>query len=497
MITVILISAIIIILSIIHLIGVHNENYWKKRGVIFYTKNKVLGPIWEFLTKKRPLFAIMTDIYKEYPDAPAVGVGMLLTPTLYVKDPQNVHNVFQADFQSFYHRGVEVTDEDHLAQNILLLNGIKWKLLRQSMTPLFTSAKLRNMYYILDKSAQDFIEFLKRNPEKLKGNAMQTISHFCCAAIGAAVFGVSNKSTFESPFLDMSQRAFTGNWKINVKFTIANICSKFITFFRIRFFAEFQDFFIDAIKQVLRKREKENVIKHDFADICISLQKKGKLVDSETGFELTPTDELMAAQAFFFFTAGVEPTAASIFSVLFELGKNEEILTKVQEEIDYTFEKHNGELNYDAVNEMEFLNKVYNEALRMYPPVGSLSRKCVQDTVLPVGNIRVEKGTKILVPVYEYHNDPKYFPNPEVFDPERFSSDEKPNDLHFMPFGKGNRLCIGMRYAVMQAKAALVYLLRNYTVKSLIKEGGLKFRKESVFVRLENVDLEFIPREIK
>lgn len=63
------------------------------------------------------------------------------------------------------------------------------------------------------------------------------------------------------------------------------------------------------MKRVIRQREKENVKRHDFADLCVNLQKNGTMHDPDTGLTLEPTDEVLAAQAFFFFLAGVEPTA--------------------------------------------------------------------------------------------------------------------------------------------------------------------------------------------
>ncbi|CAH2269804.1 jg1102 [Pararge aegeria aegeria] len=333
-----------------------------------------MGVFWDFLTKPRSFFEHLYDVYKEYPNEPAVGIGSFFTPCLYVRDPLNIQHVLASDFNSFYHRGIEPNEGDVLAETVLFLNGKKWKLVRQSMTPLFTSTKLKN--------------------------------------------------------------------------------------------------------------------------ICVSLQSGGKLKDPETGYELDPTDELLAAQAFFFFIAGVEPTASAIFAALVELGKYSEIQRKLHEEIDQTFEENGGKMTYDIVVNMKYLDMVMNEAMRMHPPIGFLTRKCTKDTVLPNGNIKVEKGTKILTAIYELHHDPKYYPDPEVFDPERFSRDNKNStiDMTYMPFGKGGRICVGMRYAQLQAKSGVLYLLRHFSLKTITYQGKSTYSKEQVQVRLNNVDVEFTPR---
>ncbi|XP_047521988.1 cytochrome P450 3A19-like [Pieris napi] len=152
---------------------------------------------------------------------------------------------------------------------------------------------------------------------------------------------------------------------------------------------------------------------------------------------------------------------------------------------------------YDAVVNMTFLDMALNEALRMHPPIGFSSRQCVKDTVLPTGNIKVDKGTRIFTPIFELHHDERYYEEPEVYKPERFSAENRNKiaDITYMPFGKGNRICVGMRYATLQTKAGLIHLLRNFTVKTIIEDGGMRYSKQQVQVRLNNVDVELIPRQ--
>lgn len=490
-----ILAVAVVLLLLVYINGKYNETYWKKRGVAFCERSKAAGPFWEYLFQEQSMFQLFEDIYKEYPNEPAVGLGSFFTPALYVKDPVNVNHVMHTNFQSFNHRGLAFNDDDKLANNVLMLHGPKWKVIRQNMTPLFTTTKLKNMYYIIDKSAQDFVYFLKNNPSKLRDNGFETLNTYCCAALSAAVFGIGVESTFDSPFIQYVKDALHPTlWK-NIKFAISNLNRSIFMALRLSLFSVHEDWFIGAIKKVLRERERENVKKHDFADLCISLQKNGPMKDHDTGYEVEPTDEILAAQAFFYYIAGLEPCASAFYSAIIELGRNPEMLQKVHDEIDEVFKKHNNEVPYDAVVEMEYLEKVLNEAMRMYPPIGFLTRECVEDSVLPVGNIKVQKGTKIFTPIYEYHHDPQYFDDPEVFNPERFSREEKNNGV-YMPFGKGNRICIGVRYAKLQVKAGMMHVLRHFTVKTLMQKGGIKYQKEQVQVRLTNVNFEFIPRKL-
>ena len=83
--------------------------------------------------------------------------------------------------------------------------------------------------------------------------------------------------------------------------------------------------------------------------------------------------------------------------------------------------------------------------MRKYPPVGNLLREVTVPYTLSDTNAKLDVGTRVVIPVYALHHDPKYFPNPDQFDPERFSEEEKAKRPHYvyMPFGEGPRNCIG------------------------------------------------------
>lgn len=488
--------ALIIILGW-YLLGRYNENYWKTRGVTFYSKSKVLGPFWDYLVSDRALFEIFGDLYRKHRDLPAIGFGQLATPTLFVIDPKNVQHVLSGDFQAFHHRGLEPLNGDQLTDNITFMNGPRWKLMRKNMTPMFTSNKLKNMYYIMDKSAQDFVAYLKNNPKTWEGDFHATLMMFNNAAVCGGIFGIGSESIFDSPFLKMAKNLSQSNLKNQLKFLMFNLNPKLTSALGIKLFKEVEDFFISSIDTLIKKREQENVKKHDFADICMSLLKNGTMRDQQTGYQMEPTVRLLSAQAMFFFTAGVEPCANAIFSTLILLSRHPEILEKVHQEIDEHFEKYNNNITYDVISEMEYVDKVLSEGIRRFPPIGILTRQCCEESTLPVGNIKVAKGTKIFTSIYEIHNDPKIYPNPEVFDPERFSKERRPNDDVYLPFGLGNRRCIGGRYAKLQVLAGMVHVLRNFTITSKQTNVDIKFSHDPLNVKPENVDIQLIPRNIK
>lgn len=185
--------------------------------------------------------------------------------------------------------------------------------------------------------------------------------------------------------------------------------------------------------------------------------------------------------------AGHETTAAVLTWSLFELSKNSEINEKIVEEIDRVIgDRHP---TYEDIKEMKYTRLVISETLRMYPQPPLLIRRCRSEDQLPAGGGRkatIIRGMDMFVPVYNIHRDERFWPNPDTFDPERFTRPYKnpdlpewngfdpekwskllyPNevasDFAFMPFGAGARKCVGDEFAVMEAVVTLAMTLRRF-----------------------------------
>lgn len=145
-------------------------------------------------------------------------------------------------------------------------------------------------------------------------------------------------------------------------------------------------------------------------------------------------------------------------------------MERAYEDIERTLEKHDGALTYDAIMDMDFIDLCVKETLRKYPGLPILNRECSKDYETP--SFTIKKGTSIIISLLGIHRDEKFFPNPEKYDPERFSAERKDYDEDmYMPFGAGPRNCIAFRMGLLITKVAIVMLLKYYRFEALsIKE---------------------------
>ena len=148
---------------------------------------------------------------------------------------------------------------------------------------------------------------------------------------------------------------------------------------------------------------------------------------------------------------------------MYEFSVNEELQEKARKSVLAAIEKHGG-LSYDAVADMHYLEQCVNETLRKYPVVVNLQRTNITDYKIPNSTVVIPKGQSIIIPVYAIQHDPDIYPDPEKFDPDRFLPEEiaKRHQYSWLPFGEGPRICIGMRFGVVETKLGLAKLLMNY-----------------------------------
>jgi len=172
------------------------------------------------------------------------------------------------------------------------------------------------------------------------------------------------------------------------------------------------------------------------------------------------SDELVLSESMQLLVAGHETSSNALSWILYLLSSRPDCLEMVREEFDSVLS--DVPLSFGDVSRCEFATQVIQEALRLYPPFWMVDRMAVADD--RAGDVEIPQGSTVIVYVYGAHHAPRYWPDPERFNPERFTkANEKLNaPFTYLPFGGGPRGCIGGNYAMLQILMILSALLRKY-----------------------------------
>jgi cytochrome P450 len=172
------------------------------------------------------------------------------------------------------------------------------------------------------------------------------------------------------------------------------------------------------------------------------------------------SDELVLSESMQLLVAGHETSSNGLSWLLYLLSSRPECLERIRQEFDAVLGDE--PLNHGHVTRLEYTIQVMMEGLRLYPPFWMIDRMAVSDD--RAGDIEIPRGSTVIVYVYGAHHAPRYWENPESFDPERFTSANNKLRTPFthLPFGGGPRSCIGGNYAMLQILMILSDLLRRY-----------------------------------
>jgi cytochrome P450 len=172
------------------------------------------------------------------------------------------------------------------------------------------------------------------------------------------------------------------------------------------------------------------------------------------------TDKQARDEVVTLFLAGHETTANTMNWTWYLLAQYPEVEAKLHEELDRVL---GGRLpTFEDLEHLKYTEMVIKESMRILPPVWVFSRVAIED--VEIGGYHIEKGSVVAPFTYALHHDPRWWENPETFDPERFSpeNEHKINRRAYLPFASGPRVCIGNGFAMMEARLILATIASRY-----------------------------------
>lgn len=260
------------------------QKYWKDRGVVGPKPHPLFGNMKEQMYMRESIGEFGKKLYASFPNEPVVGAFARGTPILILRDPEIIKDVLIKSFSNFVGRGMRIHEKvEPLSQHLFLLEPKRWRPLRTKLSPVFTSGRLKDMFYIIKDCCTDFDTMLDKLVEKGEPLEVRDIfAKFTTDIIGSCAFGLNMKSEAEEDceFRKMGKKVFEVNSLMRIiRFRIRDMLPGLYDLLAPIFYdKEITEFFLNSIVQTIKHREKENIRRHDFVDLLRDIQKNPESV---------------------------------------------------------------------------------------------------------------------------------------------------------------------------------------------------------------------------
>ncbi|XP_061401517.1 cytochrome P450 6a9-like [Musca vetustissima] len=458
----ILISVAVVLLLYAWRLFYKNITYWKSRHIPCDPPHWLVGNL-RGVVIQRPFSHVWQEYYLKYRNAgPFAGFYWFTKPGVFVVDPKLIKLILIKDFAKFADRGMYCNEaDDPLTGSLFNLYGQHWRFMRNKITPTFTSSKMKAMFSLVRREAQELVKLFQENiaMDPIL-DIKDLISRFTIDVIGSCAFGIEIDSMRkpDAEFRKMCRRAFVEQRPgIALRFSYPQFARRLHLKPTM---ADVEKYFMRIVRDTMQCREESSTRRNDFMDLLIDLK-------NNKGEDGLPTLSFgqVAAQAFSFLLAGFETSSTLMGFALYELAQHVQEQEKVRQEIREVLDKYDQEFSYDCMKEMVYLQQIIQETMRLHTSLSVLNRMALEDYVVPDHpDYIIRKGMPILIPSAAIHRDERYYPQPEKFNPDNFSPQKitQRDPILYLPFGEGPHNCVGMRFGKMQVIIGLALLLHNF-----------------------------------
>lgn len=416
--------------------------------------NSKAGLITTFLIKRR---SWLDGLYAKSYKMRAGRVKMPGFDLFVVNDPKEVRKIMVDNVKEF-----PKSDMLHellkplLGVSIFTTNGEVWKKQRELLRPSFEMTRISKVFDLMSSAAADMMDRFRKYPD---GSIVEVDEHmtFVTADVifrtimSSKLDEIKGKEILHAFVTFQEETARTAIRKFFcVPQWLSNILGENK---RMKAGAVIRKSLSDIIKP-----RYENYESDTYCDILSSLL---HTVDASSG-ERFSFEEILD-QVSMLFLAGHETTASSLTWTLYCLSLDQDAQQKAYNEI-ISINK-DGKFSISDIKDMKYLTNVFKEALRLYPPVGFFARQSkgeakIRDKVL-------QKGSGVVVAPWLIHRHDDFWDAPHEFRPDRHN--ENIPKEKYMPFGLGERICIGQGFAMQEAIIILANILREFKLE--LKDG--------------------------
>ena len=389
--------------------------------------------------------AVLTKYHEDFGDTFRLYIGGLKEAIVTI-DPAVIQHVMKTNAENYEKSEIQVKRMGHfLGKGLLTTHGEAWRTQRRLIQTGFKDLAMLSviMHDSLAESLEDFDSEIRLGPVDVYSLFMK----MTFSMVARSLFGARLKSED----IDLVSKTICTVQEFIVRQTLQPYLNPwFAASGELRKHEEMRAQADAVLLEYIRKRRHEPA-GHDLLQT---------LMDARYSDGQGMSDELVLSESMQLLVAGHETSSNALSWLLYLLSTHPDCLAKVRNEFDSVL--GGAPLGHADVMKFEFTTQVIYEGLRLYPPFWMIDRMAVADD--RVGDMEIPSGSMVIVFVYGAHHAPRHWPNPEKFDPQRFTKEEMKlrTPFTFLPFGGGPRVCIGQHYAMLQVLMILSELTRRY-----------------------------------
>nr|BAA06233.1 cytochrome P450 3A [Rattus norvegicus] len=480
-----------VVLVLLYGFGTRTHGLFKKQGIPGPKPLPFFGTV---LNYYMGLWKFDVECHKKYGKIWGLFDGQM--PLFAITDTEMIKNVLVKECFSVFTNRRYFGPVGIMGKAISVSKDEEWKRYRALLSPTFTSGRLKEMFPVIEQYGDILVKYLRQEKGK-PVPVKEVFGAYSMDVITSTSFGVNVDSLNnpKDPFVEKAKKLLRIDFfdPLFLSVVLFPFLTPVYEMLNICMFPKDSIEFFKKFVYRMKETRLDSVQKHrvDFLQLMMNAHNDSKDKESHTAL----SDMEITAQSIIFIFAGYEPTSSTLSFVLHSLATHPDTQKKLQEEIDRAL-PNKAPPTYDTVMEMEYLDMVLNETLRLYPIGNRLERVCKKD--VEINGVFMPKGSVVMIPSYALHRDPQHWPEPEEFRPERFSKENKGSidPYVYLPFGNGPRNCIGMRFALMNMKLALTKVLQNFSFQPCKEtQIPLKLSRQGLLQPTKPIILKVVPRD--
>ncbi|MDX2078948.1 MAG: cytochrome P450 [bacterium] len=391
------------------------------------------------------------DAWRKLGDVYELDLG--LVSIVMLNHPDYAQHIMRDNVRN-YAKGGEMWDSVRqiIGDGLVTSEGDYWRRQRRMIQPHFHRQHLAGLTALMIEAIEDSLahwEALAQSGEPF--NIAKAFSHMTMRVIVRSMFGRS----LNEADADRMGEAMGYTLDYTIKNMVTGKIPQWIPVPGRKHFHDMLAVVDEFLYGMIEQRRREGGTGDDLLSMFLNL------VDDETGEPLT--DKEIRDEIATIFLAGYETTSIAMTWASYMFTQHTDVATKLKTQVDTVLGKRLPQ--FEDLMQLTYPRMVMEETMRLYPPVFWLPRTAIEDDV--IGGYHIKAGQMVASVPLTIHRHPDFWLTPDTFDPENFAPDiaKHRHPLAWMPFGAGQRLCIGKDFALMEGALILSQVMQRYDIQ--------------------------------